>query len=90
MLLIFLYDIKVLAQHFGIIYFVFLVVATAAIISLVFDNQLVQYLSILAMIGLCTAYVIIAIFDCSTKAHILLFGLKNIVSTSKTSKANEK
>jgi hypothetical protein len=80
----------VLAKYFGIIYFVFLVVATAAIISLVFDNQLVQYLSILAMIGLCTAYVIIAIFDCSTKAHILLFGLKNIVSTSKTSKANKK
>ena len=79
-----------LAQHFGIIYFVFLVVATAAIISLVFDNVAGQYLSILAMIGLCTAYVIVAIFDCSTKAHIFFFGLKGIVSTSKTSKTGKK
>ena len=73
--LIFLDKYKVLARYFGIIYGVFLMVATAAIISLVFENQVGQYLSILSMIGLYTAYIIVAVFDCSTKAHILLFGL---------------
>ena len=69
--------------YFHTIYGVFLVVATIAIISIVFDNPVVQYLSILSMIGLCTIYGIMAVFDCSTKAHILLMRFKSIASPQK-------
>jgi hypothetical protein len=68
-------DIRIVSQYFQAIFSVFAIVATVAIISLVYDNDLIQYLSILTMIGLCAAYIIIAIFDCSNKAHIVLMKL---------------
>jgi hypothetical protein len=68
-------DIRLVSQYFQAIFSVFAVVATIAIISLVYDNDLIQYLAILTMIGLCTAYAIIAVFDCSNKAHIILVRL---------------
>lgn len=53
-----------MSRYFGIIIGVFLFVSTMGTISIMFDSDVGQYLSILAMIGLCTSYAILALFDC--------------------------
>ena len=65
-----------MAKYFGIIFGVFLFISTAAMISIIFDNDVGQYLSILAMIGLCISYGILALFDC--KLNIYFKQFKNI------------
>lgn len=59
--------------NFQLIYGVFVIISTIAIISLVFENQLIQYVTITAMIGLCVVYALIAIFNCSTKVKRYLY-----------------
>lgn len=71
---------------FRLIYGLFLVVSTFSIISIVFDSDIGQYLSILSMIGLTTSYAILAVFDCMRNPNILFGPLRGIVRFSEKKK----
>lgn len=42
-------------------------------ISIMFDSDVGQYLSALAMIGLCASYAILALFDCKLNIYFKQF-----------------